>query len=148
MPALVNLANLHYARDELIEAQALYERAIRLEPDCFEAHFNLGNILHDLGRFESGAVATAAACAESRLRRRALLPGGHPREDRPFAEAQPHWKAYQDLAPREVDGAGAEFLENELEAGRHGLEIREADRSPACDLRPLDARGGFTPSVR
>ena len=51
VPALVNLANLHYARDELIEAQALYERAIHLEPDCFEAYFNLGNIQHDLGRF-------------------------------------------------------------------------------------------------
>ena len=41
----------HYARDELIEALALYERAIHLEPDCFEAYFNLGNIQHDLGRF-------------------------------------------------------------------------------------------------
>ena len=27
VPAIVNLANIHYARDELIEAQALYERA-------------------------------------------------------------------------------------------------------------------------
>ena len=45
VPAIVNLANIHYARDEMIEAQALYERAIGLDPDCFEAHFNLGNIL-------------------------------------------------------------------------------------------------------
>src|SRR6185503_21116457 len=41
VPALVNLANIHYAADQLIEAQALYERAISLDPDCFEAHFNL-----------------------------------------------------------------------------------------------------------
>ena len=34
MPAIVNLANIHYARDELIEAQALYERAIGLDPDA------------------------------------------------------------------------------------------------------------------
>src|SRR5204863_4355175 len=53
VPAIVNLANIHYGRDELIEAQALYERAIGLDPDCFEAHFNLGNILHDLGRYDA-----------------------------------------------------------------------------------------------
>src|SRR6185295_9858714 len=49
--ALINLANIHYACDEIIEAQALYERAVTLEPDVFEAHFNLGNIFHDLGRY-------------------------------------------------------------------------------------------------
>ncbi len=59
VPALVNLANLHYSQDELIEAQALYERAIGLDPGCFEAHFNLGNILHDLGRFGAALAATA-----------------------------------------------------------------------------------------
>src|SRR5262249_40183027 len=51
VPALINLANIHYSRDELVEAQALYERAIGLESDFSEAHFNLGNIYHDLGRF-------------------------------------------------------------------------------------------------
>ena len=30
----------------------LYERAIGLDPDFFEANFNLGNIYHDLGRFQ------------------------------------------------------------------------------------------------
>jgi tetratricopeptide (TPR) repeat protein len=100
VPAIVNLANLHYARDMIIEAQALYERAITLDRDCFEAHFNLGNILHDLGRF-----ASALACYRSAV---ALNPGyadahfylavtlektGH------SLEAKPHWKTYQDLAP-------------------------------------------------
>ena len=33
VPALINLANIHYARDEIAEAQALYERAIVLDPD-------------------------------------------------------------------------------------------------------------------
>ncbi|MEO8259456.1 MAG: hypothetical protein ABI868_19065, partial [Acidobacteriota bacterium] len=33
--ALINLANIHYSRDELAEAQALYERAIGLESDFF-----------------------------------------------------------------------------------------------------------------
>ena len=34
VPALVNLANIHYARDEVVEAQALYERAIGLDPNA------------------------------------------------------------------------------------------------------------------
>ena len=68
MPAIVNLANIHYARDELIEAQALYERAIGLDPDCFEAHFNLGNIHHDLGRYDEAlACYRDARRAQSRL---------------------------------------------------------------------------------
>jgi hypothetical protein len=32
VPAIVNLANIHYAQDELIEAQALYERRHRPRP--------------------------------------------------------------------------------------------------------------------
>ena len=101
VPAIVNLANIHYARDEMIEAQALYERAIGLDPDCFEAYFNLGNIHHDLGRYEM-----ALGCYRGAVR----LNGGYP--DAHFylavtlektghsAEAKPHWKAYQELAPQ------------------------------------------------
>ncbi len=98
--ALINLANIHYARNELAEAQALYERAIGLEPDFFEAHFNLGNIYHDLGRLEEAIVCyreavtlniayadahfyLAVACEKVGLSQ----------------EARPHWKAYQRLAP-------------------------------------------------
>ena len=51
MAAIINLANIRYAWDELAEAQALYERAIRLDDSFFEAHFNLGNIHHDHGRY-------------------------------------------------------------------------------------------------
>lgn len=100
VPAIVNLANIHYARDELIEAQALYERAIGLEPDCFEAHFNLGNILHDLGRFDRAlvcyrhAVALNPAYPDAHFYLAVTLEKtGH------SAEAKPHWKAYQELAP-------------------------------------------------
>jgi tetratricopeptide (TPR) repeat protein len=107
VPAVVNLANIHYARDGLIEAQALYERAIGLDPHCFEAHFNLGNIHHDLGRY-----GRALACYRSAV---TLNPGyadahfylavtlekaGH------STEAKPHWRAYQELAP---DGEWAEL---------------------------------------
>jgi tetratricopeptide (TPR) repeat protein len=98
--ALINLANIRYARDELAEAQALYERAIALDPSYFEAHFNLGNIHHDHGRYHD-----AEACYREAL---ALNPSY---ADAHFylavtlekmgrsAEARPHWRAYQTLAP-------------------------------------------------
>ena len=64
--AIINLANIRYARDELAEAQALYERAILLDPTYFEAHFNLGNIHHDHARYrEAGALLCRGARAES-----------------------------------------------------------------------------------
>ena len=99
--ALINLANIHYSRDELVEAQALYERAIGLESDFFEAHFNLGNIYHDLGRFSE-----ARQCYEEALRLNPYY------ADTRFylavtlekmglsKEAGPHWRAYQQLAPQ------------------------------------------------
>jgi tetratricopeptide (TPR) repeat protein len=98
--ALINLANIHYAADELVEAQALYERAIGLEPEFFEAHFNLGNIYHDLSRFEEAAgcyrraLALNPAYAETHFYLAVTLEKvGH------SAEAKPHWRAYQQLAP-------------------------------------------------
>jgi DNA-binding transcriptional MerR regulator len=100
VPAIVNLANIHYAHDELIEAQALYERALNLDPDCFEAHFNLGNIHHDLGRFDDAlvcyrdAVALNPTYADAHFYLAVTLEKtGH------SPEAKPHWKTYQELAP-------------------------------------------------
>ena len=100
VPAIVNLANIHYAHDELIEAQALYERAIGLDPDCFEAHFNLGNIHHDLGRYEDAlvcyrdAVALNPGYADAHFYLAVTLEKtGH------SPEAKPHWRTYQELAP-------------------------------------------------
>jgi len=98
--ALINLANIHYSREELVEAQALYERAIGLESDFFEAHFNLGNIYHDLGRF-----AEAQACYRQALRLNPSYADGHFYLAVTFEkmglshEAQPHWRVYQQLAP-------------------------------------------------
>lgn len=100
VPAIVNLANLHYAHDELIEAQALYERAIGLDPDCFEAHFNLGNILHDLGRYREALASYRAAVALN-----PSYPDAHfylavtLEKTAQSSEAKVHWKAYKDLAP-------------------------------------------------
>lgn len=113
VPALVNLANIHYGRDELIEAQALYERAITLDPACFEAHFNAGNIQHDLGRYDPAlicyrdAVALNPDYADAHFYLAVTLEKtGH------SPEAKPHWKAYQALAPDgEWTDLAAEFLE-------------------------------------
>jgi DNA-binding transcriptional MerR regulator len=100
VPALINLANIHYARDELAEAEALYERAIGLEPDYFEAYFNLGNIHHDLGRFDEAqtcyrqTIALNPTFAEAHLYLAVSLEKINCSE-----EARPHWQAYQRLAP-------------------------------------------------
>jgi tetratricopeptide (TPR) repeat protein len=100
VPALINLANIHYASDEIAEAQALYERAIGLEPDVFEAHFNLGNIFHDLGRY-----AAAQTCYRDALRLNPGYADAHfylavtLEKNGQSQEARPHWRAYQQLAP-------------------------------------------------
>ena len=100
VPALINLANIHYARDEIAEAQALYERAITLEPDVFEAHFNLGNIFHDLGRYREAqgcyrdALARNAAYADAHFYLAVTLEKNGQSQD-----ARTHWRAYQQLAP-------------------------------------------------
>ena len=101
VPGLINLANIHYSRDELVEAQALYERAIGLESDFFEAHFNLGNIYHDLGRF-----AEAQECYREALRLNPFYADTHfylavtLEKMGLSAEARPHWRSYQQLAPQ------------------------------------------------
>jgi tetratricopeptide (TPR) repeat protein len=98
--ALINLANIRYGRDELAEAQALYERAILLDPTYFEAHFNLGNIHHDHGRYDD-----AEACYLEALALNPEYPDAHfylavtLEKIGRSAEAQPHWRAYQRLAP-------------------------------------------------
>ncbi len=100
VPALINLANIHYARDEIAEAQALYERAIALDAEVFEAHFNLGNILHDLGRYPA-----AQACYRDALRLNPTYADAHfylavtLEKSGQSHEARPHWRAYQQLAP-------------------------------------------------
>lgn len=100
VPALINLANLHYASDEIAEAQALYERAISLESDVFESHFNLGNIFHDLGRY-----VEAQRCYREALRLNPMFADAHfylavtLEKNGQSQDARPHWKAYQQLAP-------------------------------------------------
>ena len=100
VPAIINLANIHYARDEIAEAQALYERAIALEPDVFEAHFNLANIFHDLGLY-----GEAQACYRDALTLNPTYADAHfylavtLEKNGQSREARVHWRAYQQLAP-------------------------------------------------
>jgi tetratricopeptide (TPR) repeat protein len=100
VPALINLANIHYARDQIAEAQALYERAVSLEGDVFESHFNLGNIFHDLGRY-----IEAQRCYRDALRLNPMFADAHfylavtLEKNGQSSEARPHWRAYQQLAP-------------------------------------------------
>jgi tetratricopeptide (TPR) repeat protein len=98
--AIINLANIRYAKDELAEAQALYERAILLDPSYFEAHFNLGNIHHDHGRY-----GEAERCYREALAVNPDYPDAHfylavtlEKMGR-SPDARPHWQRYQALAP-------------------------------------------------
>lgn len=101
VPGLINLANIHYARDEIAEAQALYERAIALEPDVFEAHFNLANIFHDLGRYPQAQV-----CYRDALKLNPAYADAHfylavtLEKSGQSREARGHWRSYQQLAPK------------------------------------------------
>ena len=98
--ALVNLANIHYARDRAVEAEALYEKALTIDPGSFEAQYNLGNVLHDSGRFEAaarcytGALAVEPGYADAHFYLAVTLEklGRSP-------EAKAHWIAYRRLAP-------------------------------------------------
>jgi tetratricopeptide (TPR) repeat protein len=98
--AIINLANIRYARDELAEAQALYERAIGLDQGYFEAYFNLGNIHHDHGAYQDAemcyrhAVALNPSYADAHFYLAVTLEKMGRSND-----AQSHWRAYQQLAP-------------------------------------------------
>lgn len=100
VPAIINLANLHYAQEHLPEAEALYERAIEFEPDVFEAHFNLGNVYHDLGRLEAARAAYQAALrinadyAEAHFYLAVTL-----EKLGRSQQARAHWLRYRELAP-------------------------------------------------
>jgi tetratricopeptide (TPR) repeat protein len=98
--AIINLANIHYAKDELAEARALYERAILLDASYFEAHFNLGNIHHDHGRYPDAEV-----CYRNALDINPAYADAHfylavtLEKTGRSADARHHWLRYQSLAP-------------------------------------------------
>ena len=108
MPALVNLANMHYERDELVEAEALYEKAdsrrrrvLRgvLQP---RQHSSRSRALHRGGL---GAYRDALAINPGYPEAHFYLAVTLEKLGR-SAEAKPHWKQYRELAP---DGEFAEL---------------------------------------
>lgn len=101
VPALINLANLHYLRNEPERAHELYRRAETLGGDeYFQIPFNLGNIALDREQF-----------AEARLlyERALLLEPDYANAHFYLAlvleklglsaEAKPHWRRYHLLDP-------------------------------------------------
>lgn len=61
-PAIfVNLGAAYRKAKRNIEAREAYETALKLKPDLWEAHFNLGKALVDLGDFD-GAIAAYNHC--------------------------------------------------------------------------------------
>ena len=96
----------------------------RSNADVFEAHFNLGNIFHDLGRYaEAQRLLSRGAAAEPDLCRRALLSGGDAGEERAVAGRAP--------ALARVSAAGARRRVGESGEGvfRVSVEIRIEYRS-------------------
>jgi tetratricopeptide (TPR) repeat protein len=100
VPAIINLANLHYSQEHLPEAEALYERAIGIDPAVFESHFNMGNVYHDLGRLEEARAAYEAALrlnpdyAEAHFYLAVTL-----EKLGRSQSARGHWRRYKELAP-------------------------------------------------
>ena len=99
--ALVNLANIHYARDRAVEAESLYQRALAIDPGSFEARYNLGNVLHDSGRYDGAAdcyrraLEIEPAYAEAHFYLAVTL-----EKLGRSSEAKAHWLAYRRLAPK------------------------------------------------
>ena len=111
--AIINLANIRYAKDELAEAQALYERAILLDPTLLRGA--LQSRQHPSR--SRHATWTPKPVTAKRLALNADYPDAHfylavtlEKMGR-SADAQPHWQAYQRLAPEgRVGGARARVL--------------------------------------
>ncbi|MFN2431274.1 MAG: tetratricopeptide repeat protein [Gemmatimonadota bacterium] len=101
VPALINLANLHYLRDDPTGARALYRRAAELGGGAyFQIPFNLGNIALDQEDFTEARRLYACALelepeyADTHLYLAVALEKlGRSRE------ARPHWRSYRELAP-------------------------------------------------
>jgi tetratricopeptide (TPR) repeat protein len=102
VPALINLANLHYSRNELDKAHALYRRAAESGGEAFfQIPFNLGNIAHDSGEYAEArglyerAVRLAPDYADAHFYLALTL-----EKLGLSADARQHWRAYRMLEPR------------------------------------------------
>ena len=126
--------NIHYARDELIEAQALYERAIGLDPALFRGalqrreHQPRPRPLRRRVR-----LLSRRRRAQPGLCRRALLPGGHAREDREIRPRRSRTGRRTRTSPR--TGSGWSWRRNSLNEAERGL-VLSAPASPSGTCNP------------
>ncbi len=94
------LAELLYRRGDLAAARERYYMAIELDADYVEARANLGCVLAELGQAE-----LAVAAFEGALKYHGQYPDAHFHLARTLcdlsreAEAEPHWRAFLELAP-------------------------------------------------
>lgn len=102
VPALINLANLHYLKDDLDRARELYGRAAALAAeDWFQIPFNLANIAHDRGEYaEAERLYRRAVELEPRYADAHFYLALTLEKLGRSAEAKPHWRAYRSLDPR------------------------------------------------
>ena len=86
----MNLANIHYERDEIVEAEALYEKAIRLDVRVLRGVLQPRQHPPRCGAIPGGGRRLPRrARHQSRLSRSALLSGGDAREARPLRRGPP-----------------------------------------------------------
>jgi len=94
------LAEVLYRRGDLPAARERYYMAVELDADYVEARANLGCVLAELGQRELAAAAFAGA-----LKYHGEYPDAHFHLARTLcdlereAEAEPHWRAFLELAP-------------------------------------------------
>jgi len=61
--AMINLANIYYARRELTRGRQLLERAVQLAPDNHTIYYNLGNLYDEVAEFEKSIQSYQKALA-------------------------------------------------------------------------------------
>ncbi|MGH7598500.1 MAG: tetratricopeptide repeat protein [bacterium] len=61
--AMINLANIYYARRELKRARQLLERAVQLDPDNHTIYYNLGNVYDEAAELQRSLQAYQKAIA-------------------------------------------------------------------------------------
>ena len=108
VPAIVNLANIHYERDELVEAEALYEKAIRARRRVLRGVLQPRQHPSRSGALSRGAQRLSRRAGDQPgLSGSALLSGGDAGEARPIGRGAAALAAVPRAgAGRRVRGAG------------------------------------------
>ncbi len=125
------------------EAKALYEEAIRLDPDFAMAHLSLARVRLSLGD-DAGYYAGLAKASSLRSRlshREMLLLDGNLSMHAPVAKSLGAWRLLSDLYPDEFSA----YFQYALSSWQHGYELADAQEflRPALDARNPRRRSAF-----